>query len=127
MAWPDILSLLTALGVGGVIGGVVTHYSRWTVEKTRMRVAYRRELIKSWRTELLPSIPDSEDENRPDGAPQYDFMRTPQYASIRGHLNIEFVRRLEGNSRTVVVTNASWPRTEFMEEISRIEREWKLH
>ncbi len=128
MTWTTIIQLLSALGIGGLIGGVITHWVDWSIEKKRMRVVHQRELVKSWRTDLLRQISDDEPPLiLGSESPKYDFLRLPEYASIRGHLTPEFLRMIE-DARVIVVSREGtpWPRTEFIAEISRIEREWKL-
>ena len=49
----DSILEVTKLVGSGAIGGAVGAWSAWGVEKRRSKLAYRRELVKSWRQMVL--------------------------------------------------------------------------
>jgi hypothetical protein len=60
-----------------------------------------------------------------DGELKFAFMRWPVYASLRPHLTRDTLQKLEGEQRTIYAVG-DFPRRNLIEEIGRIEREWKL-
>jgi hypothetical protein len=102
--------------------GLLAIWYNWRIEKERQRLTRRRELVDSWRSELL------HDWNRWDhltdlGQLTAAITNTAAYASLRPHLSQEFRSRLEGRQRML---GGGYPRTHLIEEIGRIEREWNL-
>lgn len=119
-ALPGLLGgLITAVigFLGGVVGAVATPWARWGVEKRRRRQDRRRELIRAVREAV-------DQEEFGSGA---DFMRTADYFAIRPHLKKEILELLEGGDpidpETGMVVDE---RRRLLEEMSRLEREWKL-
>jgi hypothetical protein len=77
----------------------------------------------SWRRDLLPKLEGPQQLGK--GTRKYDFMRTPEYASLRPHLNAKLIKDLEGPALRIDFAG-EFPRRQLIEEIARIEREWKL-
>jgi hypothetical protein len=102
--------------------GLLAILYNWRIEKERQRISHRRDLVDSWRRELL------HDWKEWDGLVTMGDLtnaitRSPAYASLRPHLTEAFRRKLEGRQLTL---GGGYPRTDLIEEIGRIEREWKL-
>ena len=125
MEWAIVADLIKIVG-GGAIGSVLTAWFGWGIEKQRMRVQRRRDYVDTWRRELLPAFDGPQEHG--GGSMKYPFMRLPAYASLRPHLRKDFVKQLEQSARTIVLAREGdvFPRRELIEEIGRIEREWKL-
>jgi hypothetical protein len=106
---------------------------RLIAKRTREKIMHRRELIATWRRELLPLGPETI--NLPTASGEFSFMQTPAYASLRPHLSKEFRDRLEAERQIiqfiledgrVVGVVGDYPYKQLGEEIARVEREWKL-
>jgi hypothetical protein len=121
MDWVDVITRFIVPPILGGAGGLIAIYANWGIEKSRQRLARRRELITGWRMELMPMLRDRSrgwHELRPE------VTASPYYASLRPHLSKEALKRLE-NER-LVVAGGDFPVQDFTNEIGRIEREWKL-
>jgi hypothetical protein len=136
MDWLDVVVKVATpvFAAGGLVGSGLTIWWNWGVEKRRLCLQRRQELIDTWRRELIPKMEGPVELRR--GTKKYPFMRTPEYASLRPHLSPEFVQRLEGQALPINVRmNAkgeigevigNFPHKEIIEEIARIERKWGL-
>lgn len=103
---------------GALVGSLIAPLVNWGIEKRRNRIAYRRELIKQWRADIQTNY---------ESFPQ--FSSSASYAAIRPHLTKEAVSKLEKpvfHSRAQLGRAGDPMRHLLLDEISRIEREWKL-
>jgi hypothetical protein len=120
--------VLPTLGVAGI----VVLWAKWDIDKRRMRVQRRQQLVNAWRAELLPKLQGDQVLGR--GTEKYPFMRTPEYASLRPYLKAELLAKLEDPTTHInvhqkdgrITVIGDFPRKEIIEEIARIERGWKL-
>jgi hypothetical protein len=117
MDWTDFTTRFVIPPLLGAFGGLTTAWALWGAEKRRMRVQRKQQLIHAWRTELLPALRDE--------ISRTEFLNHPTYSSLRPHLSAEFIKRLETGSSTVNIGGGPL-RLLFIDEIARIEREWKL-
>jgi hypothetical protein len=132
----DILTKYVLPSVLGGIGGLVATYFNWGIEKKKQRLQRKRELVTGWRMELIPLIGQPNDPAIiRAGERQRKVMSSPYYASLRPHLSSQAITEIEnGTVRVFVHTggprindwNHHFPLKIFVEEIARIEREWKL-
>jgi hypothetical protein len=131
MTWDQGLSIATMIVgpiLGFIFGGWLTAKTQWGIEKQKMKVQRRRDLVDTWRRELIPLFEAPKVLGA--GSRKYPFMRGTAYASLRPHLSAVFLKRLEGEAlvidmgKTGVIGN--FPHKELIEEIDRIEREWGL-
>ena len=129
---PPVLAFMG--GCLAFIGGWLTAKYQWRIEKQKMKVQHRRDLIATWRRELIPMI-TADGQQLGKGSSKYPFMRTAAYASLRPHLATKFVEQLEGEAITVNVHKradgglsviGNFPHKMLIEEIDRIERKWDL-
>ena len=72
----------------GFVSGLLTPWVKWQVEKHRERLAYRQELIKTWRTAL-----DAEDLDLTSA--RSSFGNSAVYSSLRAHLRREILGKIE--------------------------------
>jgi hypothetical protein len=86
------------------LGGWLTAKYQWRIEKQKMKVQHRRDLIATWRRELIPMI-TADGQQLGKGSSKYPFMRTAAYASLRPHLAAKFVEQLEGEAITSMCAN----------------------
>jgi hypothetical protein len=120
----DVITRFVLPPLLGGAAGLFTTWARWGVEKRRMRIQRRQQLLDRWRKELLAVEGGVKHDG---GVNKYPFMRVPLYASLRPHLSKEFVEELERKGlRGIVGGESDFPRRELIEEIARIEKKWKL-
>jgi hypothetical protein len=119
--WIDALTRFVLPPILGGAGGLISVYANWGIEQQRQRLARRRELVTGWRMNLIPMLSRSPDSEKLLSA----LFASPYYGSLRPHLRTEVLRRLEGKSRVAVV-GENFPLEPILNEIGRIEREWKL-
>ncbi len=134
--WIDVGTKYLVPAVLGGLGGLVTTYFNWGVEKKKQRLQRQRELITGWRMELIPMIAQPSDPAMIwAGERQRKVMSSPYYASLRPHLSNEAIADIENATiRIFVQTGAShtndwnhhFPLKIFVEEIARIEKKWNL-
>ena len=136
--WLDILTRFVLPPLLGGVGGLVTIWANWGIEKRKQRLQRQRELITGWRLELIPMVASSQD--TPEiwaGPKQTKVMSSPFYASLRPHLSKEAIKKIEDPTMGLVLNRGGAPPSEshlayrfplkiFIDEIARIEREWKL-
>jgi hypothetical protein len=103
------------------------------VKRTKEKYMHRKELIATWRRELLPLSQQAISLPTEFGA--FPFMHLSAYASLRPHLSKQFRERLEAERQIIqfiiedgriVGVVGDYPHKQLMEEIARLEREWKL-
>jgi len=124
--WPEIAKNLLFLVGGGVLGSIATAWNGWWIERHRQRIQARRDFVSSWRRDLVPLLHSEPSTNAGGERAKYAFMAHPSYATLRPHLTDELRKKLEGRTIHAVVGGPPFPRIAIMNEIERIEREWKL-
>jgi hypothetical protein len=139
--WLDIVTRYLLPPILGGAGGLIGAWAGWGIEKQKQRLQRRRELITGWRMELLPLIAQPGD--LPEiwaGQRQREVMASPYYASLRPHLSDAAVAQIEDSMPRLFVNmgrsvppagpkndwNRQFPLKLFVDEIARIEREWRL-
>jgi hypothetical protein len=137
MTWADAVPYAKAGGgplVGFIFGSLLTSYVQWGFEKKKQILLRRRELVTGWRMNLLPLV-----EGREVlwvGDRKTKLVSSPYYASLRPHLSADAIKQLERDHFKLVVhidrttPPNDWafhfPLNLLVEEIGRIERQWKL-
>jgi hypothetical protein len=128
-----------AKGIGGpligfLFGSFLTSHVQWGFEKKKQILQRRRELVTGWRMNLLPLVEGREVLWVGEGKTK--LLSSPYYASLRPHLSTDAIKRIERDHLKLVVhldrtkpTN-DWafhfPLNLLVEEIGRIEKQWKL-
>lgn len=116
----EVWTALISGVVGLATGSVATAWANWGIEKRRLKVKRRYELLDSWRTGIASF--DNFDDLKVIG-PTPDW-----YETLRPHLS-ERSRELIGRraKRATVLPRESRGRKDVIAgEIDRIEREWGL-
>jgi len=121
MDWVDIAARYIVPPILGGVAGFFSPWASWEIEKRRQKLARRRELITGWRMHLLPMLGTGQIDWH---AVKGNIFASPYYASLRPHISAELLKQLRAE-RTVYV-GGDFPRTSFIEEIGRIEKQWKL-
>ena len=124
--WLDIVTRFVIPPLLGGAGGLITIYAQWGIEQQRQKLQARRDLISGWRKALIPLLNANPETTVAGGSYKYAFMYDEGYASLRPHLRPEVVRQLEGQTIQIVLDGPAFPRTLIIEEIGRIEKEWRL-
>lgn len=104
--------------ITGLIGAIEGPWVQWAIEKSRDRQKNRRELIKAWRQEIATF-----------DFGERQFGSTVAYSEMRPHLRFDARRDLERQRVSIVGSGARNPHGEkdiLLDEVARIEREWKL-
>lgn len=96
---------VTKLVASGAVGGAVAAWSNWGVEKRRSKLAYRRELVKSWRKMVLDVTRTYENRQTEDVSFTELLERPEVYFSLKPHLLRETLDALkaEKNKETLDV------------------------
>jgi hypothetical protein len=139
MDW-EVLTKYVLPPILGGIAGLSAAFFNWGIEKRRQRLQSQRELVTDWRMNLIPMI--AQPENKPmvwAGERQRKVISSPYYASLRPHLSHEAIAKIEDGRINIFVDrghhtpdtpkndwNYHFPLKIFVEEIARVEREWKL-
>jgi hypothetical protein len=122
--WLDVITRYVLPPLLGGAGGLITIWANWGIEQRRQKLAARRALIADWRKHLVPLLGGPQDME--SGTSKYPFMRNEHYASLRPHLPSDVLKSLEGGTIMIVVGGDNYPRKVIIEQIARIERDWKL-
>jgi hypothetical protein len=138
-SWLDVLTRYVLPPILGGAGGLITIWANWGIEKRKQRLQRRRELITGWRLELIPMVAQAQDLTVVwAGDRQRAVMSSPYYASLRPHLSKDALRQIEDPAIKIFVrpTNSTtmpthdwyhhFPLKIFVDEIARIEKQWKL-
>jgi hypothetical protein len=105
--------------VGGLITGVIAPYIAWGIEKRRTKLNDRRERIREWRKQI-----QIKEFNRES------FRQTTGYSTLRPYLSKKALAQME--SETILIQNGGRVggvnnlKPIIQDEISRIEKKWKL-
>ena len=141
MTWLDAWSFAKEAGSllgAGVVGGLLTAHFQWGIEKKKQILLRRRELVTGWRLTLIPMIGQAQ--GTPAvwaGERQRAVMSSPYYASIRPHLSASAIAEIEDPTVRLFVNldktkrpthdwHHHFPLKIFIDEIDRIEKQWKL-
>jgi hypothetical protein len=122
---PALLAFLGAI-IGAMIGATVAPFVQWQIEKRRQRMAYRRELIATWR-KLFEDFTDGKISGLPDEEVDYMLAKRSDFVSFMAHSKIDWKQPFT-KSETEFLENASiHPMIfKYLEETVRLEKEWKL-
>ena len=106
--WLDILTRFVLPPLLGGVGGLVTIWANWGIEKRKQRLQRQRELITGWRLELLPMVASSQDspEIWADQSKR-KVLSTPFYASLRPRLSEAAVKKIEDPTMGLVLSRAA--------------------
>lgn len=117
--WDKVLPLILAF-IAGALGSIIAPWVNWRIEKRRQQLAYRKELVASWRK--MPEDFNSSVGYNPSHLLVY-LERHKDFYSLRPHLD-----EVINNYRTVA-SDSDMPAllSYLVDEIGRIERGWKLH
>lgn len=124
------------IGAAGLlVGGFVGPHVTWGIEKKRLQLARRAELIKSWREGLLEweerqAQAENDGTTGPDIRRELWFMSLEQFLSPEDHrLALDFGQPFGpfGQPREPAAPYRSEGGEKIAAEITRIANEWGLH
>jgi hypothetical protein len=104
-----VVGLLT-----GVVGSLVAPWVQWGIEKRRFRLNRRLEYIKQWRRFVS------------DDFDQSSFKETRTFKTLRPYLSQDLVTKIEDQDIYASMTGGDPIRSQLLDEITSLEREWKL-
>jgi len=133
----DSILEVTKLVASGAVGGAVAAWSNWGVEKRRSKLAYRRELVKSWRKMVLDVTRTYENRQTEDASFTELLERREAYFSLKPHLLSETLDALntETKKETLDVVIGARKTTVnppdrlvrlLTDDIARVEGKWDL-
>ena len=113
--WVTIVGGLAGIVTGG-ISSLIAPWANWGIEKRKQKLAHRRELIAKWREMIKEAVQQEK--------PLVEFLeRHKDYYSLKPHLR----QGIHAGERTFTVgASVDTPVLLLIDEIARIEREWKL-
>jgi hypothetical protein len=126
-----VIAIITL--IAGAVGGTVASLVNWGIEKRKQKLAYRRELVASWR-KMIADAPGQLGTKIADTNELLAFFEGQQnYYSLRAHLTTDTRARLKQSILHMVLTPPSvgMPPTNQLlrllsDEVARIEKEWEL-
>lgn len=108
---------LTGL-LAGAIGSLIAPWINWGIEKRKLRLTARRELITTARHSLEA------------GLKKNDFRESTIYSQLRPFLSEHTQKKIETDTVTVQVggrgAGANNYRPDVLDEIHTLEKKWKL-
>ncbi len=108
-------------GIVGYLSGLITPWVKWKIEKRRDRHHARKQLVMAWRTAI-----EAEEHDMLDSRSK--FAESASYSSLRVHLSQEVLKKVE-DRYTFYATGPRGDRVRLqmlLDEISHLERKWKL-
>jgi hypothetical protein len=124
--WEVIITAFITAAFTGAVASLALPWSKWGVEKRKLKHNEKRELIKSWH-----EIANDYSTGNCD-----DIIDHKNYFSLRAYLSDEAIRLFEVRDRNTVInidiakikSGASGDETLrlLLEEIKRIQKEWKM-
>ena len=117
--WTTSLTAIVSAVIGGAIASLLAPFVAWQIEKKKIRLETRRQLIAAARAFLQVDHAKKE------------IAESDVYSRLRFFLNHELVKKLEsdailielGGGRGAGVDNFS---SKLLDEVARIEKEWDL-
>jgi hypothetical protein len=133
----DSVLEVTKLVASGAVGGVAAAWSNWGLEKRRSKLAYRRQLVVSWRKMVLDVTRTYENRQTEDISFTELVERREAYFSLKPHLLSKTLDALkaEKNKENVEVVIGARKATVnppdrlvglLTDDIARIEAKWDL-
>lgn len=105
-------------GIIGLVAGLLIPLVRWRIDELRDTRNNRKEMIEKWRTTLKTLEVAGNIDN---------FIKTTAYSSLRPNMRQEVKKQLEAPRMVYAEgVRGNVKKHLISDEISRIEREWKL-
>ncbi len=133
-----VLPALLGLAAG-IVGSLIAPLVNWRIEKTREKLAHRRELIGKWRVMVNDIIKDRDVTANPLRAPSAKEVLTaatgglagllerhPDYYSLQPHLSRKTRAHIAGSRTFVVGSTIDTALLYILEEIGNLEKKWGL-
>src|SRR4051812_14420674 len=116
MDFMEVVKFIAQYVLHSLLGGSSILAIRYNcgIEKKREILKYIRELINTWRRDLLTDW--SQEVRVRGGNTRYPFMDKPAYWSLRPHLSEKFRSSIEGKG-IIIVQGADFPRNRLSDEI----------
>lgn len=129
--------------ISGSIASIVAPWINWGIEKRKQKLAHRRELIAKWRAMVFHIVSVYESDEETDAETFFDLLAKEQdYLSLKPHISDEAYKKLlkaditpgeiiivqrgalgSGSSRVNPIGGFA---SLLADEVTRIEKEWKL-
>ena len=125
---PAILGFLA-----GILGGFISPWVNWGIEKKRQKLFYRRELISKWRKMVKEATRIIEENTKIDEkgktisfTPAEILERHEDFYSLKPHLSRNTISEIYRTRTFIVGSTIHTPLALIIDEISIIERKWGL-
>jgi hypothetical protein len=96
--------------ISGGLGSLIAPWANWGVEKRRLRVDRQRNIIDNARRNLT-------------NYSREQIRNSAEYAAIRSHLSADVVNKIEARN---TIGGEQSIHANIMQELSELERKWKL-
>ncbi len=105
--------------ISGAISSLVAPWAKWGIEKRKLQYEYRKQILIKLKSMLLVEKFD-----------RVRLINTSEYMQVRNYFSKETVERLERPLNHLLASIGSpafdLEKKNILEEISRLERKWKL-
>jgi hypothetical protein len=110
----------------GVLGATFTPIIQWNIEKRRLKLQYKRDLIAQWRKAIAEAAAAISPDAPFEEVLTY-MVRNPAFYSLIVHRDPNTILRLQAtHSELIKQASVHLAIAAFMEDINRMEREWGL-
>jgi len=119
-----IVSIITSSVLASVVTGVLVPYTKWGIEKKRIRLDNRKQLISGVRNALIQS-----------GFSKSWFIRTVGYNRIRPYISKELDKKIRSQGSmeveisedgSVATSGEDLIKDQIFQELNKIEEKWGL-
>ena len=114
-------ALLTALIglIAGTVGSLIAPWVNWGIEKRRLRLLNRKEMINKLKLLISEEQLDRE-----------KIVNSTEYHQLKEHLSTKSIKILESSEFVIYLRMGADPidheRKEILEDISKLEKKWRL-
>ena len=115
-----ILALIAI--IGGGVGSLIAPWANWGIEKRKQRLASQRKLIEDTRR----MIAEVAKQRGTSGSLTELLERRAEFHAIKGYLNQQVIGEIYGGRTTIVGSTIDAGLSYLADEVTKLERKWKL-
>ena len=105
--------------IAGVIGSLIAPWVNWGIEKRKLRLSSRKEMINKLKSLISEKNFDRE-----------KIVNSTEYHHLKEHLSTKTINKLERKELVIYIRTQNDPidheRKEILEDISKLEKKWRL-
>ncbi|HVG32009.1 MAG TPA: hypothetical protein VM911_02980 [Pyrinomonadaceae bacterium] len=112
--------------VAGVLGATVTPFVQWYIEKKRLKIEYKRQLIADWR-KMIEEISKTHSQQTSNVEIMKALMHHSAFYTLSFYMDNKALENV-GDKDKRTFQNISYPLmlSVVMSEITKIEKKWDL-